>query len=94
MKKGKEMKQEKSRLPNATAIKAAHPTLVIVKCADSERTLDAALVFIRAGDPIDEAAQAGADAGIPDAVVHAEIPLPDDFDAGEYGLYWSFPYIG
>lgn len=75
-------------------IKAQYPTLVIVKCAEDDRTLDAALVFIPAGGSIGDAVQVGARAGIPDAHAFAELRLPDDFVADDYGLYENFAYCG
>lgn len=75
-------------------IKAKHPTLVIVKCAKDGKTLDACLVFVPAGGSIGDAVQVGADAGIPDAHVSAELELPDDFVADDYGLYENFAYYG
>lgn len=76
-------------------------TMVVIRCADSNRTLDTALVFIKDdGDranhieAVNEAVQVGADAGIPDAYAAAEVEMPNGFYLDEAELYELQAYTG
>jgi len=70
------------------------PTLVAVTDATGG-TMEAAIVFIRAGGNIHDAVQiAASDGGIKNAHESFSMAMPDDWDAKDFGLYWNFVYMG
>ena len=70
------------------------PTMVAVTDATGG-TMEAAIVFIRAGGNIHDAVQiAATDGGIKNAHESFSMAMPDDWDAKDFGLYWDFVYMG
>ena len=70
------------------------PTMVAVTDATGD-TMEAAIVFIRAGGNIHDAVQIAAKEGsIKYAHESFRMAMPDDWDAKDYGLYWDFVYMG
>ncbi len=70
-----------------------HPTMVVVRDA-SEQSLNAVIVFIRSGDStIPAETTAERDLQSPRTETSL-VPLADDFNAEDVGLYWDIPYSG
>jgi hypothetical protein len=70
------------------------PTMVAVTDATGG-TMEAAIVFIRAGGNIHDAVQiAASDGGIKNAHESFHMAMPDGWDARDVGLYWDFVYMG
>lgn len=71
-----------------------HPTMVVMHDADGT-SLNAVIVFVRQGESTLEAEQLGAGELVPNVRMETHlIPMPDDFNAEDYGLYWDIAYIG
>jgi len=85
------MREIESDLRKITKVK--HPCMIVVADA-TEKTLETAIVFIKAGTPAHDAVSVAASiAGIRNAHERSCIELPDDFDARDHGICWDQPYV-
>ena len=70
-----------------------HPTMIVVRDASGD-SLNAVILFVRAGDSTTYAEElAAGDLRSARTETHL-IDMPDSFDVDDYGLYWDQPYSG